>query len=108
MSQTTTILPINPTTFELQDYSTQDTSLISNFTVEPTFDPSTNYVTYFIYDLNGNVVFASEINFQGYNLIDQEVYIDPENANSDAVAADLLDETAEFAALLADAAAIVA
>ena len=79
MSQTTTILPINPTTFELQDYSTQDTSLISNFTVEPTFDPSTNYVTYFIYDLNGNVVFASEINFQGYNLIDQEVYIDPEN-----------------------------
>ena len=42
MSQTTTILPINPTTFELQDYSTQDTSLISNFTVEPTFDPSTN------------------------------------------------------------------
>ena len=79
MSQTTTILPINPTTFELQDYSTQDTNLISNFTVEPTFDPSTNYVTYFIYDLNGNVVFASEINFQGYNLIDQEVYIDPEN-----------------------------
>ena len=79
MSQTTTILPINPTTFELQDYSTQDTSLISNFTVEPTFDPSTNYVTYFIYDLNGNIVFASEINFQGYNLIDQEVYIDPEN-----------------------------
>jgi len=79
MSQTTTILPINPTTFELQDYSTQDTSLISNFTVEPTFDPSTNYVTYFIYDLNGNVVFASETNFQGYNLIDQEVYIDPEN-----------------------------
>ena len=79
MSQTTTILPINPTTFELQDYSTQDISLISNFTVEPTFDPSTNYVTYFIYDLNGNVVFASETNFQGYNLIDQEVYIDPEN-----------------------------
>ena len=61
MSQTTTILSISPTTFELQDYSTQDTSLISNFTVEPTFDPSTNYVTYFIYDLNGNILIQSTV-----------------------------------------------
>ena len=79
MAQNTTIIPINPITFELQDYSTQDTSLISNFTVEPTFNPPNNYVTYFIYDLNNNVVFANDTNFEGYNIIDQEIYIDPEN-----------------------------
>ncbi len=79
MAQNTTIIPINPITFELQDYSTQDTSLISNFAVEPTFNPPNNYVTYFIYDLNNNVVFANDTNFEGYNIIDQEIYIDPEN-----------------------------
>jgi len=78
MAQNTTIIPINPITFELQDYSTQDTSLISNFAVEPTFNPPNNYVTYFIYDLNNNVVFANDTNFEGYNIIDQEIYIDPE------------------------------
>ncbi len=78
MAKVVTLNSINPTTFEYQDYSTQDDNLIVNFTIEPTFDPLQNYVTYFIYDFNGNVVFANEVNFRAYNIIDGQVVLNPE------------------------------
>jgi hypothetical protein len=78
MAKVVTLNSINPTTFEYQDYSTQDDTLIVNFTIEPTFDPLQNYVTYFIYDFNGNVVFANEVNFRAYNIIDGQVVLNPE------------------------------
>jgi hypothetical protein len=78
MAKVVTLNSINPTTFEYQDYSTQDDNLIVNFTIEPTFDPLQNYVAYFIYDFNGNVVFANEINFRAYNIIDGQVVLNPE------------------------------
>ena len=78
MAKTVTLNPINPTTFEYQDYSNQDSSLIVNFTIEPTFDPLQNYVTYFIYDLNDTIVFSNEIDYKGYSFIDGQVVIDPE------------------------------
>ena len=52
MAKTVTLNPIDPNTFEYQEYSNQDNNLIVNFTIEPTFNPLQNYVTYFVYDLN--------------------------------------------------------
>ncbi len=78
MAKTVTLNSIDPNTFEYQDYSNQDSNLIVNFTVEPTFDPLQNYVTYFIYDLNDNIVFSNEIDFKGYNIIDGQVVLNPE------------------------------
>jgi len=78
MAKVVTLNPINPITFEYQDYSTQDDNLIVNFTIEPTFDPLQNYVAYYIYDLNNNIVFDNEINFNGYNIIDGQVVLNPE------------------------------
>jgi hypothetical protein len=78
MAKTVTLNSINPNTFEYQDYSSQDNNLIVNFIVEPTFNPLQNYVAYFIYDLNANVVFSNEINFQGYNIINNQVVLNPE------------------------------
>jgi hypothetical protein len=78
MAKVVTLNPINPTTFEYQDYSNQDNSLIVNFQIEPTFDPLQNYVAYFIYDFNNNVVFANEIDFKGYAFLDGQVVLDPE------------------------------
>jgi hypothetical protein len=78
MAKVVTLNPINPTTFEYQDYSAQDDNLIVNFTIEPTFNPLQNYVTYFIYNLNNNVVFANEIDFEAYNIIDSQVVLNPE------------------------------
>ena len=78
MAKVVTLNPINPTTFEYQDYSNQDDNLIVNFTIEPTFDPLKNYVAYYIYNLNNNVIFSNEINFDSYNIIDGQVILNPE------------------------------
>ena len=78
MAKVVTLNPIDPFTFEYQDYSAQDDNLIVNFIVEPTFNPLQNYVAYFIYDLNNNVIFDNEVNFDGYSIIDGQVVLDPE------------------------------
>ena len=79
MAKTVNISSINPISFEFQDYSTQDDNLIVNFVIEPTFNPLQNYVSYFIYDLNSQVIFLNETGFGGYNIIDNKVVLDPES-----------------------------
>jgi hypothetical protein len=78
MAKTVTLNPINPVTFEFQDYSNQDDNLIVNFTIESTFDPLQNYVAYFVYNLNNEVISSNDYNFRGYNIIDGNVVLDPE------------------------------
>ena len=79
MSKIVNIQNINPQTFELQTYSFDDTSLITNFSVDNSFSPSSNYVGYFIYDLNGNILYSNEDgSFRGYSLLDNNLYIDPQ------------------------------
>ena len=78
MAKTVTLNSIDPVSFEYQEYSTQDDNLIVNFTVEPTFDPLQNYIAYYVYDLNNDIVFSSEIDFKGYAIIDGQVVLTPE------------------------------
>jgi hypothetical protein len=56
MAEVVNITPINPFTFELQEYSTSDNSLINSFNIDTTFNAQTDYLEYFIYDLNGNIL----------------------------------------------------
>ena len=78
MAKITTLNQIDPITFEFQDYSSQDTHLITNFVVEPTFNPLINYVSYFVYNLNDELVLSSDIDYKGYSIIDSQVTISPE------------------------------
>lgn len=78
MAETVNILPINPVTFELQEYSTSDSSLITSFDVNTTFDSQTDYLEYFIYDLNGNILVENVSGYPGYKLIDNNVVLNPE------------------------------
>jgi hypothetical protein len=78
MAKVVTLNSIDPITFEYQDYSTQDNNLIVNFTIEPTFNPLQNYVAYFVYDLNNDVLFSNEIDFRGYSIINGQVFLNPE------------------------------
>jgi hypothetical protein len=78
MAKTVTLNPINPVTFEFQDYSNQDDNLIVNFSVESVFNPLQNYVAYFIYNLNNEIVSSNDYNFRGYSIIDGNVVLDPE------------------------------
>jgi hypothetical protein len=78
MANTVTINNIPSNFFELQDYSIQDDNLITNSTVQSTFDPLQNYVSYFIYNLNNEIIYSNEAGFSGWSFINGQVYLDPQ------------------------------
>jgi len=77
MEDIITILPINPNNFELQEYSTSDTSLIQTNIISVDFDPQTDNIEYFVYNLNNEIIASQEANFGGYSIINNNVSIDP-------------------------------
>ena len=52
-----TILPINPNSFTLQEYSTSDQELIPSFVLDTVFDANTDYIELCVYDLNKNKIY---------------------------------------------------
>lgn len=78
MANTVNINNIPGNFFELQDYSIQDDALITNSTVQSTFNPLQNYISYFIYNLNNEIIYSNEVGFSGWSFIDQQVYLDPQ------------------------------
>ena len=75
MSRTVNINSINPITFEYQTYSVEDSSLIFNITIDATFNPTLDIVEYFIYDLNGQIVYSNVTGYPGYTINDKNVVI---------------------------------
>jgi hypothetical protein len=79
MSKIVNIQNINSQTFELQTYSISDESLIANFDVQNTFDSNSNYIEYFIYDLNGSILYSNiDGSFRGYSLINNQLVLNPQ------------------------------
>jgi len=78
MANTVNINNIPGNFFELQDYSIQDDTLITNSTVQSTFNPLQNYISYFIYNLNNEIIYSNEAGFSGWSFIDEQVYLDPQ------------------------------
>ena len=78
MAEIVNITPINPFTFELQEYSISDSSLINSFNIDTTFDTQTDYLEYFVYDLNNNILIQNTSGYPGYKLIDNNVVLYPE------------------------------
>ena len=78
MAEIVNINPINPTTFEFQEYSVSDTSLITSVNVDTSFDPNMDYLEYFIYDLNGNILIQNTSGYPGYKLINNNLVLNPE------------------------------
>ena len=78
MAEIVNIIPLNPTTFEYQDYSIEDNSLITSLEVETLFTPGVDIIEYFIYDLNGDIIFEDVNGYGGYSLIDNVLTLDPQ------------------------------
>jgi len=78
MAEVINIIPINPTTFEYQEYSVEDTSLINSNIIDTKFDPNTDYLEYFIYNLNNELLYANNLSFNNYRLIDNQLVLTPE------------------------------
>lgn len=79
MAEIVNIQQINPQTFELQEYSGQDVSLIPGTSVFDNWDPTVDHIEYFIYDLNKNILFEDVAGYPQYSLLNNNLFIDPEN-----------------------------
>ena len=60
------IVEINPSNFELQEYSTKDENLVPQFDIDTSLTQS-SYIEFFTYDLNNNIL-SSNLNYQNYTL----------------------------------------
>jgi hypothetical protein len=78
MAEIVNIQNINPNTFDLQTYSSEDNALIFSTTVDSIFNPPTDIVEYFIYDLNGNILFEDVIGYSNYYINNNIITLDPE------------------------------
>ena len=80
----TNIFNINPERFTLEDYSSSDLTLIPQFPTITTFNPSTDYIEFYIYNLNGSILYpqvdieAFELPFTGYRIQDNNLILHPD------------------------------
>jgi hypothetical protein len=77
MAEIVNIQNIDPNTFEFQDYSSQDTNLIFSTEIQSTFSPNTDNVEYFVYDLNGNILYENPV-YSSYGYSNGVILLDPE------------------------------
>ena len=80
MADQTNIISLNPNSFSSEVYSSQDESLIGSSIEQNQFDTNTDYVEYFIFDLNNNKISPSgnDATFTDFNILDNEIYVNPE------------------------------
>jgi hypothetical protein len=76
MAELIDIFLIDPVTFSTETYQESDISLLNVNLSESVFNPNTDYVEFYIYDLNNNIL-NSSVPFTGYSILDNELYIDP-------------------------------
>lgn len=79
MEKIVNIQNIDPNTLQLQNYSVEDESLISNYNKQDiSFNPSEDYIEYFILDLNKNILYNNTSGYPNYKLRDNIINIDPQ------------------------------
>jgi hypothetical protein len=78
MDKIVNIQNVDPNTLQLQNYSSEDEALISNFTQDISFDSTEDYLEYFILDLNQNILFSNIAGYPGYTIQDGNVVIYPQ------------------------------
>jgi surface protein len=84
MAEIINIQNINPITFEIQTYSLIDSALINSTTVGSIFNPSTDIIEYFIYDLNSNILFENVNGYPSYYINNNVITLTPEENLKDA------------------------
>ena len=71
------IIPINPQTFETQDYSTSDEELLSVSVLDTAFTGSTDYIELSVYDENQTLISFTE-DLEGYSIKEGDVLLNPQ------------------------------
>ena len=79
MSKNVTIQQLDPNTFEYQTYSDSDSQLIVQSQLDTVFSASTDYIEYYVYDQNQNLIFPSTtIALLDYDIRDGDILLDPQ------------------------------
>ena len=72
------ILPIDPETFTVETYSQEDIDIIPSSEFDTVFSQSTDYIEYYVYDENQNLIFPPTTQeLITYNVKDGNVNLDP-------------------------------
>jgi len=72
------ILPIDPETFAVQTYSQEDVDIISTSEVDTAFSQSTDYIEYYVYDENQNLIYPNNTEeLLTYTIKEGHVNLDP-------------------------------
>ena len=81
MEDKTQILQVNPTTFEFQQYTEEDNILISSSRVDTAFTSSTDYIEYYAYDNNQNLIYplppAKAVSVRSFSVINGDTLLYP-------------------------------
>ena len=79
MEKIVNIQIVDPTSFQTQTYSNKDTTLISNYIEQDiAFDPTIDYIEYYIFDLNQNILYSNISGWPGYRILNNIITIDPQ------------------------------
>ncbi len=76
------IVQVDPTTFEFQQYTEEDNILISSSRLDTAFSSSTDYIEYYAYDENKNLIFPIDSNVRAvevktYSVIEGDTCLYP-------------------------------
>ena len=83
MDNNITIRQVNPITFEFQQYTEQDNILISSSRLDTAFTSSTDYIEYYAYDENKQLIYPTNPNIKAvavdsYKVINGDTILYPE------------------------------
>ncbi len=81
MSEQLRILPVLPDTFEYQEYSQEDNQLISASILDTVFSSSSDYIEYYAYDENKNLIYpqppVKAVSIQSYRVLEGDTLLYP-------------------------------
>jgi hypothetical protein len=79
MNKNVTIQQLDPNTFEYQTYSDSDSQLIVQSQLDTVFSASTDYIEYYVYDQNQNLIYpGSTIPLLDYDVRNGDVLLNPQ------------------------------
>ena len=76
----TKLIPLDPNNLSSETYSSADEALLTSIPERNTFNEDTDYVEFFVYDLNNFIVspLGNDGTFLDYSILDNEIYVNPE------------------------------
>mgnify|MGYP003642140145 FL=1 len=79
MEENYTIIPVNPDTFEYQEYSQADESIIPSQSIDTDFQEGTDFIEFYIYDDNQVLQYptSDDATFTNYSVREGNILLDP-------------------------------